>query len=792
VPTRLTIVPARIVLEGRYTDARVIVEAAFSDGGMRDVSRQARLRLLDPRIATVDQDGFVRPLRNGATEITATLGGLSARVPVEVRGIAGGPPRFVMDVVPVLTRTGCNMGGCHGAAQGKGGFRLSLQGFDPEFDHTQITRATFGRRIVPADPGQSLLLRKPSLAVAHRGGLRLKRGSPSYQLLRDWIAAGAPGPDAAESAVASIEVLPARRTLRVGEKMRLRVIARYANGKARDVTSQALFSASDEAVAVITPDGEATATGPGEGALLVRYQSLVAFARVVSPFGPPLPAAQPPLPAPGTESWSTARIDRFIASRMAALGLPASPRCSDTDFLRRASLDIAGVLPSPEEVRAFLADSDPQKREKLVLSLLERPEYVDFWVLRWADVLRSSRRLLGEKGVQALNGWIRQAVARNVGWDQLARELLLAEGSAFENGPANFLRASADPLEMAENTSQVFLGVRMQCAKCHNHPYEKWTMQDYYRLAAFFAQTRARPGPTGGELVLVSTRHGEVQHPKTGARMVPAPLDGQPLDAAFAGNRREALAEWLTSPRNPFFARVFVNRMWKHFFGRGLVEPVDDLRATNPPSHPELLDFLSEDFARNGYDVKRLIRVLTGTAAYHRSAAPLPGNARDTRFLSRYPFKRLGAEQLADALAAATGTPTPFEGLPTGIRAAQLPDTAVPSYFLDLFGRPARSISCECERQDAPNIGQILHLMNNRTLSERIAAKEGRLASLLDSGAPNAKIVEELYLAAFSRPPTPEEREHAVGLLARAKERRHAAEDLFWALLNSREFLFNH
>jgi hypothetical protein len=789
----ITASPASLRITNRYEDARILV---YGVGGAQpmEIGGAADFRSTNPSVVQVDENGYVRALKDGKAEVIAASRGLSVRVPVTVVGTAKSVPRFTADVIPVLTRTGCSMGSCHGAAQGKGGFRLSLQGFDPDFDHESIVRGAAGRRISRSWPEASLLLRKPTLAAAHKGGLRMKEGSYEYRVLRDWVAAGMPGPDPKEKRVVKLTVVPTVRTLAPQQKQRFNVRAVYSDGSVRDVTSQTLFTASDEQTAAVTANGEATAKGPGEGAVLARYQGLVAVAHVVSPFSKPRAATlQSSAPKPGAPPAESARyIDALVERKLAALGLPVSPKAGDTDFLRRVTLDLLGVLPTPEEVRAFLSDTRPDKRARLVEDLLARPEYVDFWTLRWGDLLRSSRRTLGDKGMWAFNQWIRESVASNKPWDQFVREVLTAQGSTLHPTPAAFFRTATKPDELAETTAQAFLGVRIQCAKCHNHPYERWTLNQYYQMAAFFPQVRGAKGDANGEFLITVARGGEVNHPKTGQRVQPTALDAKPVPDDFRGDRRTQLADWVTSPQNPFFSRILVNRLWRHFLGRGLVEPVDDMRATNPPSNEPLLDFLAADFSSNGFDIRRTIRSILLSETYQRTAIPLPGNARDTKYLSHYAFKRLSAEQLLDAIGSATGVPDKFAGMPSGFRATQLPDSSSAGYFLDLFGKPARNITCECERSDEPSLGQVLHLMNNAGLNGKISDKSGRLARLLEAKTPDAQLVEELYLATVSRLPNPKELASAVGLLAKAKDRKITAEDLMWSLMNSTEFVFNH
>ena len=783
----LTASPVKIVLNGPYAESRLLVEGALRSGSRRDMTGTATLKIADPKIAEMDDSGIVRGKHEGATTLTATLRGRTVRVPVVVRGFTKPvAPGFLNDVEPILSKAGCNMGACHGAASGKGGFKLSLLGYDPDTDFIAIARQKTAARVAPVQPDQSLLLLKPTLKVVHRGGLRFRTGSPEYRLLRDWIAAGAPGPRAKEPSVIALETIPAVRKMVVGQTQRIRVIARFDDKTRRDVTGETVFTGSDETVAKVSADGEATVTGPGEAAVVIRYQGLVGTARIISPY-----AAAYTLPR-AAATTPVQQVDRLGLQKLADLGLPASPRSSDSDFLRRASLDVTGQLPSPEEARTFLADRDPNKRDTLIDSLLSRPEYIDFWTQRWADILRCSRTFLSEKGVYAYNNFIRQNVAQNRPWDQFAGELLLAQGSIFTEGAANYYKASGSPQELAENTAQVFLGVRMQCAKCHNHPYDRWTQNQYYEMAAFFVQVKRKPGERAGEQVVYATDRGEIANPRTGKTMRPCALDATPLPAEYAGDRRRELVKWMTAPQNPFFAHTVVNRIWRHFLGRGFVEPVDDIRPTNPASNVPLFDYLSQDFATHGYDLKRLMRTILRSEAYQRSAVPVRGNERDTRYYAHYTFKRLAAEQMLDAISSATGVSEKFDGMPSGVRAEQLPDSGVNSYFLDLFGRPARNIVCECERSDEPNLGQVLHLMNGPDLNTRLTAKTGRIAGLFDKKLADAPLVEELYLAAYSRYPTPEESRRAALILSKAKDRRPAAEDLFWALLNAKEFFFNH
>ena len=807
-----SIASKKLVLSGRYDEIRLLADFASSYRSVRDVTEKTRFSVEDPTVAETDRLGVLRGKRDGKTFVIARFGGSISRSPLIVTGFSNPvAPRFTSDVLPILTKTGCNMGGCHGAGAGKGGLKLSLQGYDPDLDYEAITRAAGARRISPAQPENSLLLRKPTFAVFHKGGQRFALGSSEYRILKDWIAAGTPAPAPSEPRVVALEVPLPVRTLAPGQTQNYALYARFSDGSRRDVTGRTLFTASDETVASVSPDGKAKVNGAGESSILMRYQGLVAAARIVSPYPSQISAPRTSTsgrvsrlvsstlkpssnasPGSALSKAVATPIDRLVEVKLEALGLTSSPRCSDSDFIRRSTLDVIGLLPTNGETRTFLANPDPLKRTKWIDSLLNRPEYVDYWTLRWGDTLRSSRRSLGDKGMNALNLWIREGVAQNKPWNQFAKELLLAQGSAFRNGEANFYRSATTPQTLAETTSQVFLGVRIQCAKCHNHPYEKWTQNQYFQMAAFFSRVSNKSGERKDEPVIFLAGSGEVTHPKTGKQVVPCALDSAPLEKGFEGDRRAVLADWLVSPRNPFFAKAAVNRIWKHFLGRGFVEPEDDLRVTNPPSNAPLFEYLSEEFVRNGFDLKRLMRSILLSETYQRSPETTKNNERDSKFHSHFAFKRLDAEPMLDALNSVTGAPDKFEGLPAGTRATQLPDPAVASYFLDLFGRPARTISCACERSDAPNLGQTLHLMNNAGINSRLSAKTGRIATLIEAKTSDSKLIDELYLATYSRFPTASESKQGVTLLAKSKNRQQTSEDLLWALFNSKEFLFNH
>jgi hypothetical protein len=708
-------------------------------------------------------------------------------------------PSFRNHIQPVLTKMGCNMGACHGAAAGKNGFVLSLRGYNDEPDFLAITRGVSGRRIVPSDPGRSLLLLKATGTVPHKGGKRFETGSPEYRLLADWIAAGAHGPKDTDAKMTRIEVLPAHTTLKLGGTQPLTVRAMFSDGRLEDVTRWAKFTAANAQVANVDDNGVVTVQGFGEGPVSAWYLSQMAVAFIASPFTNAVPAR--------TFAKVPERnfIDRLVTAKLRELNLPPSPPATDAEFLRRAYLDTTGTLPTLEQVRAFLADKAANKRDAVIERLLGSPEFTDYWSYKWSDLLLVNSAKLPPRAARAYHAWIRRHVEAGTPWDAMVRELVTAQGSTLENGAGNFFILHDDPRLMAETTTQAFLGMSVGCAKCHNHPMEKWTNDDYYALANLFARVRSKNGAVDGERLLVAGDSGELVQPRTGKPQRPKPLDGKALDLDATGDRRTALADWLVSRDNPYFAKAIVNRVWANFFGIGLVERVDDLRVTNPASNEKLLAAAAGFLADQRFDLKTLMRAILQSSTYQRSSLALPGNAADTRFYSRYYPKRLMAEVILDAMSQVAGAPTEFKAdappgqkrddpYPVGFRALQLPDTFVQSYFLKNFGRPDRLQTCECERSGEPSVAQVLHLANGDTLNQKLRAADNSLARQCAAKRPAAGIVEDAYLAALGRFPTATEKEKLVAVLDQPdpKELRAAIEDLYWALLSSKEFLFNH
>jgi hypothetical protein len=789
--TGLSAAPAAVRLHGPASAQQIIAWKPLPGGAVQDLTSAVRFTSLNPGIAAVSPRGLVTPVADGAARIRLTAGPLSCEVPVTVRGArADTPPTFPNDILPILSRAGCNSGPCHGKAEGQNGFKLSVFGYDPDADHAAITRGSGARRIARTDPAHSLLLLKATGAVPHAGGQRFAPGSAYYRVLARWVAVGAPfGPETAPS-LSGVQVFPLQQSLLPGGRQPLLVTARYSDGSQRDVTREARFGTNSPAIASVDDDGAVTSTGrPGEAAVMVSYRGAVAVCRirVPQPNQPPLDAARLPRKTP---------VDALVWSRLAALRVRPSGSAADPEFLRRVYLDTIGALPEPEESRQFLADRDPAKREKLIDHLLERPEFADYWALKWADLLRVNKNALGAKGAYTFYRWIREAVAANVPYDRFVRELLTATGSSNENGAVNYFRVLSRPQEVAASTSQVFLGVRLECAQCHHHPFEKWSQDDYYGMVGFFTRLAPRPGAAGAT-VLLPGGDAEAVNPRTGKAVPPHPLLGAPADVREVADRRERLAEWMTRPDNPFLARMLVNRLWAHFMGRGLVEPVDDFRDTNPPTNPELLDYLARRFVSGGYDVKSVMRLILNSQVYQLSGAPNSSNVGDQQNFSRAYPKRLPAEVLLDALSQATGVPAELPGVAPGTRAVQMWDSEWSlqwqSYFLNAFGRPPRTSPCECERSQDPTVAQVLHLMNAPEIQAQLAGRQGRAHRLAESAASDTQVIEELFLAAYCRLPNPRELAAARSAFAAAPgDRASAAEDVLWALLNSVEFVFNH
>ncbi len=816
----LQVFPGSIALNGPAASAGFTVQHTEQRGDEVVVgplwSSELTYACDDPQVARIESQR-VFAVADGQTDLVIQQAGeVLARVPVTVSG-SGAPQRwqFTAHVQSILARSGCNSGACHGALAGKGGFRLSLHGYDSLADHFTITRQDHGRRIEPEQPGRSLLLAKPSMLIPHKGGLRLADNSADYRVLAEWIASGFPGPQGADvdARLERVEVLPTQLQLAVDNKQPLIVRAHYADGRCEDVTHWAKFSSTNAVVAQVDARGEVTIMGPGKGAISVWFGSRIAMASVVVPY----PSAQlSPLAVERTYGDFHAEnlIDEILLEEWRALGLSPSPTCLDETYVRRAYIDATGTIPTPEQVREFLGCTHPDRRQRLVDELLTTTAFVDYWSYQWSNLLLVNGNLLRPDAVAAFYKWIRAQVEGNTPWDQFARDIVLAKGESTEQGATNFYALHQDPESLTENTCQAFMGLSIGCAKCHNHPLEKWTNDQYYAMANLFARVRAK-GWGGdarngdGKRTLVVLDRGDLLQPSTGKPQAPTPLDAKPLEFDDPRDRREALAQWLTSPENRYFSRAIANRVWAAYMGVGLVEAVDDLRTSNPASSERLLNALADYLIEHQYDLKSLMRLIMTSQAYQRSSLAVAGNAQDNRLYSRYYPRRLMAEVLLDAIVRATDVPTEFKEIefssserkptefyPDGTSALELYDSAVVNTFLKTFGRHQRRITCSCERSDQPTIVQVLHLNNGDTINEKLASPKSIVAQWLSDKLPASEVIDQAYLRSLSRFPSSSERERLYALISQADvegvERSETYQDVLWSLLTSQEFLFAH
>ena len=748
-----------------------------------DRTRATTYEVANPAIAIVDSTGLVAPKAEGKTEIVVKLGTDVLRVPLEVTGLLKPRPiSFDNDVIPILTKATCNAGGCHGKAEGQNGFKLSVFGFDPPSDHAAIMKEARGRRTFLASPETSLLLVKATGRVPHGGGKKIDEGSLRYKRLARWLAEGGEYGKGDGPAIVSLEVEPALRTLALKGTQQLRVTAVDAAGKRFCVTAEAEFESNAPNIADVDKRGWVQAgENPGEAAILVRYLGHVAVSRIT------LPRPGITFPRPAEANF----VDKHVWDKLARLGIPPSGPADDAEFLRRVYLDTIGTLPTAAEAKAFLQDAAPNKRAKLIDALLERPEYADYWSMKWADLLRVDRDAITPRAAVAMTRWLRKEIATNRPFDQFAKDILTARGSTSQEGPAGFYVAVGTAEELSRNVAQLFCGVRIACAQCHHHPSARWGQDDYFALAGFFSGVVRKPIPGGGTAI-ADGPGSDLKNPRTNL-VVPSRALGAAAAADFTKypDRRAALAEWMTGAENPYFAPAIANRVWAHYFGRGLVEPLDDFRPTNPATNEPLLAELSKHLRDSKHDLKAYTRTLLNSKAYQLASRAVPGNADDTQNFSHAAAKALPAEVLLDALSQTTGAPEKFNGVPDGTRAIQLWDNRIPSYFFRIFGRPLRASVCECERSNEPSITQALHLMNSPEIGEKIRSKTGTARKLADSKLAPAEVIEELYLTVLTRRPSEKERAAALAAFAET-DRRTAAEDVLWTLLNTKEFLFNH
>ncbi len=801
----LKIYPPEILLTGPRAIRHLVVTEEEAGKAIADRTAEAKFTLADPKLATVSAEGVLTSLAEGETTISAMVGGKTTTTKVKIQKFADTtPPSFRNDVIPILTRAGCNSGACHGALAGKGSFKLSLRGYDPETDHYGMTKQATARRIDRETPSESLFLLKASRKMPHGGGTKLKADSREYSIVKQWIEAGAEGVTSKDASLSKIEVYPKHLTLKPKDTGRLVVMAHYSDGKIVDVTRWAKFSGSEDQVAQVEEDGSYKVIGNGEAALSAIFDNRVSTMVVTAPFANVID------PKTFTASPKNNFIDELVLKKLQQLNLPLSAQCNDREFIRRAYLDTCGILPTIKEIDTFVVDTRADKRALLIADLLKRPEYVDYWTYKWSDLFLVSSRKLPQPAVWAFYRSVRQSVSDNQPWDKFATQLLTSSGSTLQKGAGNYFVLHKEIPDLTESTAVTFLGMSITCARCHNHPLEKWTQDQYWSMANLFSRVGLKNGDRTGEVILRIDPEGETLHPRRGIAMLPTPLDGKPLALDSTEDRRAYFAKWLTSPENPYFAKAVVNRVWKNYMGRGLVEAEDDLRETNPASNVELLDALAADFIKNKYDLKRLMALILNSAAYQRSSVAVTGNQSDDRFYSRYLVKRLSAEVLLDALSEVTGVATPFDKLYTGVeggtagttnfpegtRALQLPDSRVASKFLDAFGRADRQQTCSCERTSDSTVGQALMLNNGQILNDKIRSAKWRGAAWLKEDLAPEEIVKRLYNLALARNPNENELKKLVAVIKQAgttpQEKREVLEDVFWAVLTNREFLFNH
>jgi hypothetical protein len=783
--SKIEVFPADVNLSSARDRQLLVVQATYADGLTRDVTAEAAITPADPALLRREGNVFW-PVADGKTELSVAFGGQSVKVPVAVAGAAVNPPiSFRLDVMPVFLRAGCNTGSCHGAARGKDGFRLSLFGFDAEGDYNRLTREMTGRRVNLAVPADSTMLEKSTGAVQHTGGKRFEPGSELYQTIHGWISAGALNDDVAKlPTVTGVEIYPKTAVLD-GEQstQQMTVRATYSDGTDRDVTSLALFLTNNETSAAISADGLVTAGQRGEAFVMARFDTYTVGSQVlVLPKG--LKFEYPAEP-------EVNYVDTLVANKLKKLRIAPSEICNDEVFLRRVYLDIVGLAPTVEEYNRFMASTEADKRSKLIDELLERKEFAEIWVNKWAELLqvRSQPNGISYKGMFLYYNWLVEKLSKNMPMDEMVQELLGANGGTFKNPATNFYQATTETLLLSENVAQVFMGMRIQCAQCHNHPFDRWTQNEYYGFAAFFSQIGRKQGEDYRETIVFNAGGGEMKHPVTGQVMKPKFLGGIEPDTA-GKDRRVVLAKWLASKDNPWFATSFANRVWAHFFGPGIVEPVDDFRVSNPASNPELLAELGKKFTDSNYNLKQLVRDICNSHTYQRSTTRNESNESDEKNFAHATLRRIKAENLLDVISEITETKDKFQGLPLGARAVQIADGGSSTYFLTTFGRATRETVCSCEVKMEPTLSQALHLLNGDTINGKIQ-QGGVIAKMVADKKPPQEIIENIYIRSLSRKPSKEELDKIMTNILPGKEQQ-SLEDVFWAILNSRELLFNH
>ncbi len=818
VEAEVVLLPSSVKLSGPVASQQLLVQKIVAHDKGKETGAQisdgVQWKSENPKIVEVSTSGLLTAKSNGETKIIVQVGNETATVTVKVAQIEKQSGlSFRHDVLPILSKAGCNSGACHGALAGKGGFRLSLRGYDHDADHFNIVKQDRGRRIEFADPGRSLILAKPSGGMPHKGGIRFETDSPEYQLLARWISTGAIGPQVTDPEVNSIRIFPKRSIQQRGKTQQMIVQAHFSDARLLDATKHVKWLSTNEAVCTVDEAGKVNIIGSGEGAIVAWYSSKIAIARITVPY---------PVIDPGKETANLVEtrkprgfIDEMIDHQLKRLNLPASGACSDQVFVRRVYIDTVGRLPEESEVRQFMTDTRKEKRDLLIDQLLGSDDFVDYWSYQFSDVLMINGTLLRPKAIKAYYEWLHGHLKKNTPWDKMVREIITATGNSYENGATNFYALNQTPEDMTENVCQAFLGLSIGCAKCHNHPLEKWTNDQYYGMANLFARVKAKGW--GGETrngdglrTLYVSEVGDIVQPRTGKPQPPAPLDQKPLALEDPNDRRIALANWLTSPNNPYFARSIANRIWAKYFGVGLVEAVDDMRVSNPASNEELLQACADYLIKQKFDLKLLMKEILQSNAYQRTSQPMSGNANEKRFYSRYYPKRMMAEVLHDAIVQVTQVPTKFEFIaypgadrqktdfyPIGTRAVQLYDSAVENYFLSSFGRNPRNIVCECERSNEPSTVQVLHISNGKTINEKLRNERSRasqLTQLRKQGMSDATLIDQIYLCSLARFPTSKEREQLLKMLPDigSGDEQAVIEDIFWAVMSTKEFLFNH
>ncbi len=789
----LLVIPASVLAELRVSPTAVKIDRPEDSLQLlvsdvqpvmtRDMTRAVTYEVLPPLIATVDAEGLVQPIAEGTTQLRIRAESVELTVPITINGLNQPTPvSFQHEVQPILTKARCNSGGCHGKAEGQNGFKLSLLGFDNGFDHDALTKEGKGRRLSVTAPETSLLLRKATAEVPHGGGRKIDPGSPQYKRVLRWIAAGAAPTVTEERRVVSIEVEPAELVMAPASSQQLRVWSIDDQGQRRCATVESDFISNAPHVCDANPRGLLqTSEIPGEAAILVRYLGHVTICRVA------LPRSSGTFARPAEANF----IDHHVWNKLTRLGIPPSDSIDDATYLRRAFLDVIGTLPSAAEARAFLNDPAPDKRAKLIDALLQRPEYAEYWAMKWSDLLKADKLKITPQGTVGLTRWLRKQFTANRPYDEMVREILTAQGPIQAEGPAAFFKTLDAPEVTSRAVSQLFLGVRIECAQCHHHPSERWSQDDYAGLAGFFSGITLKKLPDGTDAV-IARGGADQKHPRTGELVPARALGASPADFANVSDRRQTLAAWMTASNNPFFARAIANRMWAHYFGRGLVEPIDDMRATNPATNEPLLDALEAHLRQQKFDLKAFTRTLLLSRAYQLGPA-IDANRDDRQHFSHARPKAVPAEVLLDSISQTTGVPEKFNGWPEGVRSIQVWDNRMPSYFFRIFGRPVRATVCECERSNEPSISQALHLLNSPEVNAKISHRQGTARKLADSSLTDSQIIDEIYLGTLTRYPTDDERQLMTSAFeAAAGQRRTAVEDILWSVLNTKEFLYNH